>query len=305
MEGEVVFAQNTPGSLGYQNEFVAVITMNNKKDAVTNLNFIEERIRKKTPVKFKTIQYEGYEIKYLEMKGFFRLLFGKMFENLDKPYYTIIDDYVVFSNSTATLLSMIEDYRLGQTLHKDKAFNKFMKEFNSQSSVFTYVNTQKSFPLWKNLVDASTWKSMQENQNFILCFPQIGFQLTADKTVFDTRVIAEFQEPKAEEQTGEIDDEMAENDDSYEDELSALQLFYIEKMSGNVHTEFYDDGAVKSKVEMRNNIRHGKYKEFYSDGKLKAHGKFKNNKKHGTWHHYNNDESFLKKEKWRDGVLVK
>ena len=305
MEGEVVFAQNTPGTLGRQNEFVAVIKMNNKKDAVKNLDFVEDRIRKKTPVKFKTITYEGYDIKYLEMKGFFRLLFGKMFDKLDKPYYVIIDDYAVFSNSTATLLSMVEDYRLGQTLHKDKDFKKFMKNFNDKSSVFMYVNTDKSFPLWKNLVDNSTWKSMQENQNFILCFPQTGFQLTADKTVFDTRAVAEFSEPNTEEQTDEIDDEMAENDDSEEDELTALQLFYIEKMSGNVYTEFYDDGAVKSKVEMKNAVRHGKFKEFYPDGKLKTHGKFKNNKKHGTWHHYNDNENLLKKEKWKDGKLVK
>jgi len=307
MQGEVVFAQNTPGTLGYQNEFVAVIKMKDKDDAITNLNFIEERIRKKTPVKFKTIEYEGYGIHYLEIKGFFRLLFGKMFEKLDKPYYTIIEDYAVFSNSTATLLSMIEDYRTGQTLDKEKEFDKFMDEFNKKSSLFVYINSNKSFPLWKNFVSASTWSDLQANQNFILCFPQIGFQLTADKTVFDTRMIAEFQEPKfeiEEDKSTDVDEE--ENEFSLqEDSLSNLQLFYIEKMSGNVYTEFYDDGAVKSKTEMKKGIRHGKYKEFHPDGKLKTYGKFKNNKKHGTWYFYNEDESLLRKEKWKDGVFVK
>ena len=309
MDGEVVFSQNTPGSLGYQNEFVVVIKMENKNDAVKNLNFIEERIRKKTPVKFKTIYYEGYEIHYLEMKGFFRLLFGKMFERLDKPYYSIIEDYVVFSNNTATLLSMIEDYHLGQTLCKDKEFNGFMKEFNDKSSVFMYVNTNKSLPLWKNLVAASTWSSIQDNRNFIVCFPQAGFQLTADKKVFDTRIIAEFSEPAVEAPIDEIEDEdeieEIDNDESNENALSELQLFYIEKMSGNVYTEFYDDGSVKSKTEMKSGIRYGKCKEFYPNGKLKSYGKFKNNKKHGIWHHYNDDESLLKKEKWKEGTLVK
>ena len=305
MEGEVVLSQNTLGTLGYQNEFVVVIKMKDAGNAITNLNFIEERIRKKTPVKFKTINYEGYEIHYFEMKGFFRLLFGKMFERLDKPYYTIIDDYVVFSNSTATLLSMVEDYRLGQTLSKDEEFNTFMKEFNNKSSIFTYVNTYKSIPLWKKLVAASTWSNLQDNRNFIICFPQAGFQLTADKTVFDTRIIAEFQEPVIEYAMEEIDDEIIENEDSDENTLNELQLFYIEKMSGNVHTEFYDDGSVKSKAEMKNGIRHGKYKEFHSNGKLKAYGKFKNNKKHGVWHYYNDNESLLQKEKWKEGTLVK
>jgi len=307
MEGEVVFAQNTPGTLGRQNEFVAVIKMKNKDNAITNLNFIEERIRKKTPVKFKTIDYEEYGIHYLEIKGFFRLLFGKMFDKLDKPYYTIIEDYAVFSNSTATLLSMIEDYRTGQTLDNDKEFDKFMDEFNKKSSLFVYVNSSKSFPLWKNFVSASTWSNIQANQNFILCFPQIGFQLTADKTVFDTRMIAEFQEPKfeVEEDNSTYDVEFGEEDgfSISEDSLSNLQLFYIEKMSGNVYTEFYDDGAIKSKTEMKKGVRHGKYKEFYPDGKLKIYGKFKNGKKNSTWHYYNEDESLLRKEKWKNGVL--
>ena len=309
MEGEVVFAQNTPGSLGRQNEFVAVIKMKDKNDAVSNLNFIEERIRKKTPVKFKTIDYEEYSIHYLEIKGFFRLLFGKMFDKLDKPYYTIINDYAVFSNSPATLLSMIEDYRMGQTLDKEKEFNKFMNVFNNKASAFVYANANKSFPLWKNYVAASTWSSIQDNQNFILCFPQIGFQLTAEKTVFDTRMIAEFQAPAIEEVELEEDDDFSfdENDDSFDEEeaLSNLQLFYIEKMSGNVYTEFYDDGTVKSKAEMKNGIRNGKYKEFFPDEKLKSYGKFKNNKKNGVWHYYDEDGKLIKKEKWKGGELVK
>jgi len=287
MEGEVVFAQNTPGSLGRQNEFVVTIKMKDKKDAITNLNFLEERIRKKTPVKFKTIDYEGYSIHFLEIKGFFRLLFGKLFDKLDKPYYTVIEDYAVFSNSPATLLSMVEDHRLGQTLDKDKEFTKFMDEFNNKSSVFVYANTHKSLPLWKNFVDASTWSDIQTNQNFIVCFPQIGFQLTADKTVFDTRMIAEFQVPKVEEDSTNIEveeEDEEETDDSEEDALSNLQLFYIEKMSGNVYTEFYDDGSVKSKAEMKKGIRNGKYKEFYPKGSLKAYGKFKNKKKNKTWY---------------------
>lgn len=304
MDGEVVFAQNTPGSLGRQNEFVAVVKMKDAKEAVANLNFIEECIRKKTPVKFKTIEYEGYSIRYLHIGGFFRLLFGRMFEKLDKPYYTIIDDYVVFSNSTATLLSMIEDFRTGQTLENETEFDTFIDEFNSQASLFVYANSQKSFPLLKNLVSAPMWQSVQENRNFIVCFPQIGFQLTADNMVFDTRMVTEFQKPNLEENVL-TDEEFDEEEFSVnEDTLSTLQLFYAEKMTGNVHTEFYDEGTIKSQTEMKNGVRNGIYKEFYPSGKLKVYGRFKNNKKNKTWYFYGEDEVLLKKNKWKDGKAV-
>lgn len=304
MEGEIVFAQNTPGSLGRQNEFVAVIKMNDKKQAIKNLDFIEERIRKRTPIKFKTIDYEEYSIHYLEMRGFFRLLFGKMFQKLNKPYYTIIDDYVVFSNSTATLLSMIEDYRNKQTLDRDGEFKDFFSRFNNKASVFAYTNTRKFFPLWKEFVSPATWRDLQDNSNFVLCFPQTGFQLTGEGNVFDTRLITTFEQPAAEDEDTVLSSEEAIEAEldfsSREDTLGNLERFYVEKMSKNVYTEFYDDGAVKSKTEMKNGIRHGKHKAYHPNGKLKANGKFKNNQRVGTWRYYDENEKLIKKEKPED-----
>ena len=306
MEGEVALAQNTQGMLGRQNEFVVVIKMKNKKDAIENLDFIEGQIRKRTPVKFKTIEYEGYGVHYIEMKGFFKLLFGKMFEKLDKPYYTIIDDYAVFSNSPATLLSQIEDYRIGQILEKDSDFSHFFKEFNDKSSVFAYTNTRKFFPLMKEFVSSSTWKDLQTDQNFILGFPQTAFQLTGEKGMFDTRWIAQFSKP---EELKENDiPEPDEDDDDFvarEDTLSNLEIFYFEKMQKNVYTEFYDDGTVKSKSEVSKGLKNGKYIALYPDGKQQVTGKFKENKKDGTWKFYNENGKQIRKEKWKNGVFIK
>jgi len=304
MDGEVTFAQQTPGSLDRQNEFVVVIKMKNKNDAVKNLNFIEESIRKNLPIKFKNIEYEGYSIHYLEMKGFFRLLFGKMFEKLTKPYYSIIDDYVVFSNSTATLLSMIEDYRLGQTLENDNEFKRFINEFNSKSTVFAYINTKKYFPLARDLVSPSNWTSLQDNQNFVLCFPQIGFQLTGENEMFDTRLFGEFAVLPEDTEDDDIEAEQVFFVER-EDTIQNLARFYIENFGKNVYTEFYEDGNIMSKSEISKGIKNGNYQAFYLDGKLKVSGKFKNNKKTGTWSFFDESGKLIKKEKWKNGQLKK
>ena len=301
MDGEVAFAQHTPGSLDKQNEFVAVVKMKNRDDAIKNLNFIEESIRKNTPVRFNTIEYEGYGIHYLEMKGFFRLLFGKMFDKLNKPYYTIIEDYAIFSNSTATLLSMIEDYRLGQTLEKDSDFSRFISEFNKTSTVFAYINTRKYFPLAQSMVSSANWQGLQDNQNFVLCFPQTGFQLTGENTMFDTRLSGEFNIPQ--EENDSIEDKDTVSFAEKEDTLQNLERFYLEKFGGNVYTEFYDDGNVKSKSEISKGIKDGKYQAFYSNGKLQINGKFKNNRKTGTWSYFDENGDLIRKEKWKDGQL--
>ncbi|MCL1973681.1 MAG: DUF3352 domain-containing protein, partial [Bacteroidetes bacterium] len=304
MEGEVVFAQHTPGSLGRQNEFVAVIKMKNRKEAVNNLNTIEESIRKHMPVKFKTIEYEGYEVHFLEMKGFFRLLFGKMFAKLDKPYYTIIDDYAVFSNSTATLLSMIEDHRVGQTLENDREFQQFIQEFNKKSTVFAYLNTSKSFPLFQDLLAPSTWIDLQDNQNFVLCFPHTGFQLTAEEGMFDTRWFGSFRVPEEEWGDEEDEDDMfGVNFGDRTDTLHHLERFYVEKFAGNVYTEFYEDGTVKSRSELSKGIKHGKFRAFYPSGKLQVTGKFKRNQKSGTWNFYHENGMIFMQEVWKNGQL--
>ena len=302
MEGEVAFAQHTPGSLDKQNEFVAVIKMKNRKDAVQNLNIIEESIRKHTPVKFKTIEYEGYDIHFLEIKGFFRLLFGKMFDKLNKPYYTIIDDYAVFSNSTATLLSMIEDYRLGQTLEKDNDFKRFMKDFNAKSTIFAYTNTNKFFPLARNMVSAANWTGLQDNQNFVLCFPQTGFQLTGENEMFDTRWFGEFGISPEEQEIEDIEPESVDFAER-EDTLQNLERFYLEKFGKNVYTEFYEDGNIKSKSEISKGIKDGKYQAFFPSGKLQVAGKFKNNRKTGTWTYFDEDGKMVRKERWKNGQL--
>lgn len=77
--------------------------------AQDQLNYLSEQIRLRTPVKFRNINYNGYTINYLSLKGFFRLFAGGLFDRLEKPYYTIIGDYVLFSNSPAALTTTIKN----------------------------------------------------------------------------------------------------------------------------------------------------------------------------------------------------
>jgi hypothetical protein len=86
--------------------------------AKEGLGFIHRQIKRRTPAKFKSMEFRNHEINYLEIKGFFRLMFGKLFSKLQKPYYTTLGDYVVFSNSPKTLVGMIMDYEDGLTLQE-------------------------------------------------------------------------------------------------------------------------------------------------------------------------------------------
>lgn len=295
MDGEIAFAQNEPGRLGKQQEFVVAVRAGDIKEARKQLEVVKEQVRKRTPLKFKQIDYHEYRINYLELSGFFRLFFGKMFDRLEKPYYTIVDDYVIFSNSTETLLNLIEDYRQELTLGADGDFRRFRDGFDRRSTVFAYVNSPRIFPLLKGFASAATWESLRENRKYVEAIRQAGFQLTAsDGRLFDTRLLLGFDE---EPPGGPEPDYRAESDT-----LDDLEQFYVEKLQKNVYREFYEDGSLKSEAETEAGLKDGRYREYYPGGELRIFGRYKDNLRSGRWRYYDERGKLLRKERYSEGV---
>lgn len=73
MSGEFAITQSEPGLLGHDPELILAIRAKSIKDARKNMEFIEKKIKRRTPVKIKSVTYKDFEINYVEMKGFFRL----------------------------------------------------------------------------------------------------------------------------------------------------------------------------------------------------------------------------------------
>jgi len=298
MSGEFALTQSEPGLLGREPETMLAIRVKNREDARKNMEIIEGKVKKRTPINVKTVHYKGYEIKYTEMKGFFRLFFGKMFDKFEKPYYTYIEDYVVFSNKPASLLSFVEDYEQKRLLKDDKEFKNTLSRFEENSTFFTYLNTRKFFPLMKPLLSSGAWNDLQPNRNIVYSFPHAGFQVIGDKYQVDTRLLLGYKpyeevDPEEEEETSvDYEEELSEGEI-----MSELKRFYVEKFQGNVYREFYPDGAIRSESEIKDGKRSGKYREYYEDGTLKIYGKYSKNQPKGTWKFYTPDGKLERKEK--------
>ena len=137
-------------------------------------------VRKRTPVKFKPVEHRSYLIRYLHMSELFKLLLGKFFARYDKPYYTIIDNYVILQATIPVPLeSMIDDYLDHNTLRRQDDFMTFRNRFDSENAVFFYANTPILFNAL-NLADQKTRASMVTNKEYIVCFEKIGFQVDTE-----------------------------------------------------------------------------------------------------------------------------
>ena len=314
VDDEIAFLQMQPSGLGKKNEFAIVLKTKDGDDALENLNFIIKRIKKKTPVKFKQVTYKGYPINFMSIKGFFKLILGDFFAGLDKPYFTIIDDYVIFSNHPQTLKNIINDHNAEKTLSEMKDFKKFINNFDDESSLFVYINTPLLHSNLKSFADKETVSDMNKNKDYIVCFPQIGFQLMPTSDLFESKIAIQFQDPKAvkqKEQFGNdallVGPQPAENplisnemllEQVVEEELITIDEIMPEDLSAKKYTEEYDDGTLKVEVSLKNGMKHGTYRAYHPNGNIKLKGRYKKDKQVGVWKAYDEEGNRTERKRY-------
>jgi len=302
MSGEFALSQSEPGLLGRESEYILAVGTKNMKEARKQMEFIEKKVKSRTPVKVKTVIYKGFDVNYIEMKGFFRLFFGDLFDKFEKPYYTYIGDYVVFSNQASSLLSFIEDFEQKNLLANEPGFKKALSTGQNNSTLFLYADIPTFYPQLQSMLNATTWNELQQDKAIIYSFPHWMAQIVGENESASLHYKMDYIpyiEPVV--STADPDKEDAEMNEDAETEkelMNELKRFYIEKFQGNVLREFYPDGDLKSETEIRQGKRHGRHREYYENGKLKVRGKYVNNRAKGTWKYYTEEGKFERKSKF-------
>ncbi|GLU42929.1 DUF3352 domain-containing protein [Allomuricauda sp. NBRC 101325] len=286
-----------------KNDLALVLKANNAEDAKTNLDFVVEQIRKKTPVKFKAVDYKGYEINFLSIKGFFKMLLGGRFNEFDKPYFTQMDDFVVFSDNPNTLKGIIDKVVEDETLSSSEEFRKFEEQFDSESTVFAYSNVPLLYDNMYALADAVTKQKMRKNKDFIICFPQVGLQLTPEDDLFESRLVMNYRDVEEVKKTIKLPKQlesttpnMAETEIT--DAVFNLKPIYPNDLNADSFSKKYANGNVLFEVELKDGLKHGSYEEFYSDGTRKIRGRFRNDTQVGTWRYYDKDGNQVYKKRF-------
>lgn len=322
---EVAMLEMQSAGEGLDNETAVLLKADNIEKALSNMAHIEKMVRKKTPVKFKTVDYKGYSIRYLGVKNLFKVVLGKFFARYDKPYYTVISNYVVFSTHPQVLESMIDDYIDKRTLARDDDFRSFRDEFENESAAFIYINTPVLFNSMKTLADLPTRASMDANKDYIVCFRHAGFQLVPDKEGFKTLFLEKFVEPEGTRlRTNDLrSDSVSVTEGSMAQDTAAARLVEVDKVEPtdadpmalpyiyvkNVNVKFYEaffaDSTTHYKVGLKGGFKDGSYKEYHPNGKVKMTGQFKKDKRDGTWRLYDESGKQIMKRTYDEGEVTK
>lgn len=287
-------------NLAYDDSENAVFSIktNDIELAKDRLNFVAKQVKKRTPALFKQIDYRSYQIQYLGIKGFFKLLFGEKFNKITKPYYTTIGDYVVFSNSPYTLIGLIEDYENQRTLSTTKYYQNYTSQ-SKESSLSIFVSPSNLYPVLMPMLDVTSRKSMQSSKPYFEGFESLGLNLIASGSVYKTHVfLLKTSNDHIVEQTNE--DEFTKLYKLYASEydINSAQFVLEWIEDGTYMRQFPGSKNIQIKAETTRGVLDGSYTEYYLSGEKKATGKYKMGRKKGTWKFYDESGDLIEKKKY-------
>ncbi len=298
VDDEFALLELKSANKGIDNEVALIFKAHNIEKAKDRLEHIEKMIRKRTPVKFKSVDYQGYRISYLSVKGLFKVLLGKFFARYDKPYYTVLNNYVIFSNHPQTLESIIDDYLAKKTLAKSESFKSFRSNLKDESTIFIYLNTPNSFQSVRNIATAKTKLSMDSNEVYIKCFRHIAFQLRPEGDHFVSELYEQFESPFENFNNTFESTNTSINSDSI-NQLFELPYIYVKNPNAKEYNELYADSVtIHFEVELKYGFKDGAFKEYYPNGQIKLTGKFKKDQRHGTWKAYSESGELVGKREY-------
>ncbi|MCP4460012.1 MAG: DUF3352 domain-containing protein [Cytophagales bacterium] len=286
--------------------YAVVLKADDIDEAKEKLDYVKGQIKKKTPVKFKGIEYKEHQINFLSIKGLFKVLLGKMFSKLEKPYYTIIDDFVIFSNHPGTLAQLITYNLEGKTLDKNEQFETYLDQFDDESSLFFYVNSKQIVPDSKEYLAPEYWDVLNANKEYIESFPIAGMQIKPYNNLLATSISLNYM-PKKEifswnqlfvpMTVGALDTVMTDLPEHEEEQISIDDIF-PDDLNDKVLTDEYENGQIRFEALLKNGLKEGSYKEYDSLGNVIVKGHYKKNEKSGTWKYFDSDGNLIRKERF-------
>ena len=199
MDNEICQAFDPGNQEGAVHNTYFLMRVKSNTQAEEKLSSIIARIAavESRPVSSYTTNYRldnelSYKIYFLPVRKFTAKIFGNLFASLDEHYFTLMDNYVVFSSSVESIKSLIHSVILNKTLVNDAAFREFKNSLSPRSNLYFYCNLSKGPGVYAPyLTDAigKTWNS------FIPVFQKVqiaGFQLYSSNKMLYSNLLLKF-----------------------------------------------------------------------------------------------------------------
>ena len=120
--------------------------------------------------------------------------FGEPFKKFEKPYYTIIDNYLVMSNNASSIQVFLNNYRNDELLINDNDYRYFNDQLSAATISF-YINNKNSNTIFGRNLKAPFFKHYRAN-NGLGKFEAFSYQLSGDKGKFLSNILMAKKQEK-------------------------------------------------------------------------------------------------------------
>ena len=146
---EISLVITEPAGNSIDNNIYMCIKAGNQADAVNQLNALRDAVAKEAGLVPSQESYRNHTISSISVKGILPLIFGKLFSGLNGCSYTSMNDYIIFSNQSAALKSLIDENSESKVLSKDPLYRNAAGQLGSTGNVRLFVNPQLSVNLYR------------------------------------------------------------------------------------------------------------------------------------------------------------
>ncbi len=174
---EAMLGMLEPTNSDFNKELFAVINFTDKTQAETLLNAYGLAIEKRGERdSISAFQYNGFLIDHLQLGNFLKLYYGEIFENIQSPFYTIINNNFVFANDVNALKIIVDNYISGNTLDKDETFINHINHSASTANIDFFFSPNKCITLPSNFVTDEFFSILNRYQYEFKKFEYVSLQ---------------------------------------------------------------------------------------------------------------------------------
>jgi hypothetical protein len=130
----------------------------------------------------------SFKIYHLPIRRLTGKIFGELFTNIDEHYFTFIENYLVFSDSPASLGKMLHQVVLNKTLVTNQAYKDFKANLSPKSNLYFYANIGKSNVVFSKYLSPALLKSWNENIEAFQKIQVFGFQMYSSNNMLYSNV---------------------------------------------------------------------------------------------------------------------
>lgn len=114
--------------------------------------------------------------------------FGEPFKKFERPFYTIIDNYLVIANNASSIQVFLNNYQKNDLLVNDEDYISFNSQLSESATICFYVNHKNSNDIFGRNLKMPYYKQYHSKSGFN-AYTTFCYQLSADNGKFQSNLL--------------------------------------------------------------------------------------------------------------------